>query len=254
MDLGLKGRTALVTGSSSGIGRATAEILGREGVNVAVTYLTNRSGAECVATRIHESGGDAHVVSFDLAAIESIRAAIETVLTRWGRIDILVNNAVAWGLRAPSQAPPFERLPPAEWREGLRTNIEGTYATIQAVLPSMRQAKWGRIVNVSSLAAEDGLSGAGWYSAAKASLHGLTRTLAREVGGDGILANVVMPGLTLSERVSKYVPAAARQRTVAATPIGRLLEPADIASVVVFLCSAANTAITGQVVRASGGN
>ncbi len=252
MDLGLRGKIALVTGSSSGIGRATAELFGREGVRVAVTYATGLDRAEATAASIRENGGEACVVAFDLASIESIRAAISSVEDRWGSIEILVNNAVAWGLRLPSQAPAFERLSSLEWREGLRTNIEGTYAAIQTVLPAMRKRHWGRIVNVSSLAAGDGLAGTGWYSAAKAATHGLTRTLAREVGHDGVLANVVMPGLTMTSRVSK-MPTAVHERAIAASAIGRVLLPTDIASVIVFLCSVANTVVTGQIIRASGG-
>jgi 3-oxoacyl-[acyl-carrier protein] reductase len=252
MDLGLAGRVALVTGSSSGIGRATAELFGRERVNVAVTYCHNRNGAEQTVSCVRAGGGDAWVVQYDLGSAESIRTAVAAVVERWGRVDILVNNAVAWGMRVPSQAPPFERLSPLEWRDGLRTNIEGAYATTQAVLPSMRRQQWGRIVNVSSLAAGDGLIGAGWYSAAKAASHGLTRTLAREVGRDGILVNVVMPGMTMTDRVTA-LPADVQERAAAASAIGRVLAPAEVARVIVFLCSAANDAVTGQVVRTAGG-
>src|SRR5262249_19268444 len=121
-------------------------------------------------------------------------AGVGAVVKRWGRIDVLVNNAVQWGERPPWESPLFEQVPPDEWKASLRANTEGHYAAIQAVLPSMRERKWGRIVNVSSAVAVDGLPGAGPYSAAKAALHGLTRTLAKEVGPAGVLVNIVMPG------------------------------------------------------------
>jgi 3-oxoacyl-[acyl-carrier protein] reductase len=253
MDLGLAERVALVTGSSRGIGRATAELFGREGARVVVTYPHHRDRADAVVAAIRDAGGDACVVFFDLGSHESIRAAAEAVLARWGRIDILVNNAVAWGQRAPDQAPAFEHLPADEWRPLLRANVEGAFAAVQAVVPTMRERRWGRIVNVSSGVAVDGLPGAGWYAAAKAALHGLTRTLAKELGPAGILTNVVMPGLTLTERNAERLPAAVREQLARASPIRRLLPPEEVAPTIVFLCSAANAAVTGEVVRASGG-
>jgi 3-oxoacyl-[acyl-carrier protein] reductase len=250
---GVHDKVALVTGSSRGIGRATAQLFAREGARVAVTYRTSREAAEHIAAGICDDGGDALAVPLDLTSFDSIRDAADAVLTRWGRVDILVNNAVSWGLRPPTRALEFERLSPAEWREGLRVNIEGTYAITQAVVPSMRQRHWGRIVTVSSAAAVEGLIGSAWYAAAKSAMHGFTRTLAKELGPDGVLANVVMPGLTTSEQVVANVPAVRREEVARATPIGRLLAPEDIAPVVVFLCSAANTGVTGEIIKVSGG-
>jgi len=252
-DVGVRGRVALVTGSSRGIGRATAQLFGAGGARVAITYRSDRERAECVAAGICRAGGEACVVPFDLSSPDAMRGAIDLVLERWGSIDILVNNAVAWGLRAPAAAKPFEQLGESEWRDGLRSNIEGTYAAVQAVVPSMRARQWGRIVTISSAAAVDGMPGLAWYAAAKAALHGLTRTLARELGACGVLANIVMPGLTLTEQVAERVPVSRREAVARATPIGRLLHPEEIAPVVVFLCSGANTGVTGEIIRVSGG-
>lgn len=252
MDLGIADRVAVVTGSSRGIGRAIAELLGREGARVAVTYCRGREQAAATADAISAAGGEACTVPLDLESVPSIRQAVETVAGRWGRVDILVNNAVDWGPRPPDKYAPFDQLPAPEWRQMLRTNIEGPYAATQAVVPWMRKQQWGRIVSVSSTAAIDGLDGAAWYAAAKAALHGLTHTLTHELGPCGILANVVMPGLTLTEAAG-HVPTARRDECVRATPIGRLLEPREVAPAVVFLCSALNTAVTGQVIRVSGG-
>lgn len=161
MDLGLEGRVALVTGSSRGIGRATALAFGREGARVVITYRNDRDRAEAAAAEVRDAGGEALVVQYDLASDDAIRAAVDAALERWDRIDILVNNAVAWGSRRPQDAPPFEELPPDEWRPLLRANLEGAMRTIQLVAPSMRARRWGRIVNVSSGIAVDGVPRSG---------------------------------------------------------------------------------------------
>jgi 3-oxoacyl-[acyl-carrier protein] reductase len=253
MDLGLRERVALVTGGSRGIGRAAAVLFGREGARVALTYHADREGAEAVVEEVRRAGGDGLAVALDLASVDSIRGAAGTAVARWGRLDVLVNNAVEWGQRPPWEMPLFEDLPPDEWRALLRANTEGAYAAIQAVLPAMRARRWGRIVNVSSGVAVDGVPGAGPYAAAKAALHGLTRTLAKELGPAGVLVNVVMPGLTLTERMAARLPAAVREQRERESPIRRLLPPEEVVPTIVFLCSAANTAVTGEIVRASGG-
>ncbi len=149
--------------------------------------------------------------------------------------------------------PPFEREPPEQWRTYLRLNFEGPYAAIQAVLPAMRERGWGRIVNISSGIAVDGLPGSAPYGAAKAALHGLTHTLCKELGPAGILVNVVMPGPTLTERITTMLPAAVREERERTSPIRRLLGPEEVAPTIAFLCSGANTSITGEIIRASGG-
>jgi 3-oxoacyl-[acyl-carrier protein] reductase len=220
---------------------------------VAITYRRNKTMAEAVASAVEQAGSEAMVVSYDLGDHQSVRSAVSAILDKWGRIDVLVNNAVQWGDRPPWHAPQFEELPEQEWSEILRANIEGTYTTIQAVIPSMRSRGWGRIVNVSSGVAVDGLPGAGPYATAKAALHGLTRTLAKELGPAGILVNVVMPGLTLTERNASQLSPVAREQMAKMSPIRRLLPPEEVVPMIVFLCSAINTAVTGEIVRASGG-
>ncbi len=253
MDMGFQERVALVTGSSQGIGRATARLLAREGARVVVTYRHHRDQADAVAAEIKSTGGEAMVAFFDLASDEAIRAAVDAILQQWGRIDILVNNAVAWGSRPPSQAPLLEDLPTDEWRPLVRANLEGAFQTIQAVVPSMRKRRWGRIVNISSGVAVDGVPGASWYEAAKAALHGLTRTLSKELGPEGILTNVVMPGFTLTEHNAQRLPPALGEQMAQASPIRRLLPPEEVAPIIVFLCSPMNSAINGEMIRASGG-
>jgi NAD(P)-dependent dehydrogenase (short-subunit alcohol dehydrogenase family) len=251
MDLGLKDRVALVSGSSRGIGRATAELLGREGARVAVTYHSLRERAEAVAAGIREQGGDAFAIALDLSSEQSIRAAVEATAARWGRIDILVNNALHAGERAVVQSR-FEEVPAEQWRDLLRGNLEGAHVAIASVLPHMRPQRWGRIVNVSSVVAADGFPGGATYGAAKAGLHGLTRTLAKELGPEGILTNVVMPGLTLTEAVRRAMPQAVEQ-AAKVSPIRHVPTPEEVAAVIVFVASAANTTVNGEVIRVNGG-
>jgi len=254
VDLGLKDHTVLVTGASSGIGRATAIAFGGEGANVALTYRANRSGAKETAERVGAVGGEAMVVPLDLAEEGSIRAAVDAVVGRWGGIDVLVANAVEWGAPAPPWNPPlFEELPSEQWQRMLRTSVDGAFHTVQAVLPSMRERGWGRIVMLSSGSVEYGMPGGGAYGAAKAALHGLGRSLARELGPGGILVNVVMPGLVVTERNLKAIPEQVRDTVATESPSGRLSVPEDVAAAIVFLASKANGNTTGEILRVAGG-
>jgi 3-oxoacyl-[acyl-carrier protein] reductase len=252
MNLGLKGRVALVTGGSQGIGEAVTRAFSREGLSVAFTRHKGVERASSLAGELRKENPDVMALPLDLNSGETVAKITEAVLKKWGRIDILVNNAIEWGPRRIAEALPFEELPLEEWRPLLRANIEGPFRLIQSVLPSMRNRGWGRIVNVSATLAEDGLPGAGWYATAKSSLHGLTRTLSKELGPSGVLINSVMPGLTETARTAGMA-LSARERVEKNTPIRRILRPEEIANTIVFLCSDANSAITGEIVRVSGG-
>jgi 3-oxoacyl-[acyl-carrier protein] reductase len=252
MNLSLNQRVALVTGSSQGIGSAVARQLAAEGACVAITYRNERGRAEALASEIRQDRGHAEAYYLDLGSFASISATIAAVLERWQRIDILVNNAMQWAAQPISQTPCFESFSPEDWQPLLRTNIDGPFRLTQAVVPLMRQQGWGRIVNVSSIAAEDGLAKGAWYATAKASLHGLTRALSKELGPAGILVNSVMPGLTATDRIA-LIPAEVRRQVEERSPIRRVLDPQDVAGAIVFLCSGANCAITGEVLRVSGG-
>src|SRR3954468_5202794 len=169
MNLGIHGKVALVTGGSAGIGRAVATQLAAEGVKVALTYHSQKEAAHALAA---ELGGIALPLTLDdpTSAVACVKQTIEKL----GSIDILVNNAVMWGELQGPQKVKFEDVPLEQWQRVFRSNFEGTYAAIQAALPTMRANKWGRIINLSSGTALDGVTGTGPYASAKSGLHGLS--------------------------------------------------------------------------------
>lgn len=253
MDLGLNERVAFVTGSSQGIGRATALLLASEGARVAVTYHREQERAVGVVEEIERRGSEALATELDLASTASVSRAVDAALERWGHVDVLVNNAVYWGDRSPWDAPLFEELAAEEWQAYFRFNFEGAYSAVQAVLPSMRASGFGRIVNISSGVAADGFPGSAPYGAAKAALHGLTKTLSKELAPLGILVNVVMPSATRTERLVAQLPAQILEKSAHSSPLRRLPSPDEVATAIVYLCSATNTAVTGEVLRVGGG-
>jgi NAD(P)-dependent dehydrogenase (short-subunit alcohol dehydrogenase family) len=256
MDLGLRDRVAFVTGGSSGIGRATAIAFACEGAKVAITYRRNREGAAATVREVADRGGDAFAVQLDLAGPASIRAAVADVAGRWGGIDILVNNAAETTGHAGAfdpAGPPFAAIKPERWRPLLLTGLEGIFHTLQAVLPVMQGRGWGRIAFLSSGAAEHGGPREQAYAASKAALAGLAGSLAREVGRDGILVNIVLPALTTTERVRRTVPEPVQRLIAGHVATGRLSAPQDVAAAIVFLCSGANGNITGEILRVTGG-
>ena len=188
----------------------------------------------------------------DLTDPASIQQAIAAVLERWARLDILV--ACAWksaGWASPDTLP--ESTPATAWQVQLRANVEGSVYAVQAALPPMRARGWGRIVLVSSGAAEDGAPGLEQCAVAKSALHGLNRSLARSGGPAGILVNVVMPGFVATARHRQSVPPEVFEHVAALTPTRRLATEVDIAQLVTFLASEANGSVTGAEVRVSGG-
>ncbi|NDL56033.1 SDR family NAD(P)-dependent oxidoreductase [Phytoactinopolyspora mesophila] len=248
MDLGLTGRTVIVTGASGGIGRHIAQGFAAEGANVVVTFRNTRDQAEQVAKEI---GDKALVAHFDLGDPESSQALVAATLEWSGRIDVLINNAVDWGSTGSEK--PFEDAPDSDWLGTLRANAEGAIRLSRAVAPVMREQRWGRLVHVSSSIATDGMAGGEYYGAAKAALHGFSRSVSFSLGRDGdILSNVVMPGFTRTETNVEMAEAYGAQFAATAA-IGRLLDAPEVAGPIVYLGSAANTGITGQVISVTGG-
>jgi 3-oxoacyl-[acyl-carrier protein] reductase len=249
MDLGIGGRTVIVTGASGGMGREIARAFAAEGADVVLTYHNSRPDAELVA---READGHALVVPYELGDAHAASALVAGALEWTGRIDVLVNNAVVWG-HTPAPGGRFESVPDDAWLTALRANIEGALQLSRAVAPVMRDRQWGRMVHISSTLAVDGMSGMEYYAAAKAALHGFSRAAAFGMGKDGdILSNVVMPGLTRTDTNTDVIDAGG-QHYAARAALGRLLDAREVASAVVYLGSAANTGITGQMIPVAGG-
>ncbi|MET9947937.1 SDR family oxidoreductase [Streptomyces sp. NPDC006341] len=263
MDLGLHDRVVMVTGATSGIGRAVAVQAAREGARVALTYCSRKAAGERVLAEVEALGAQALLAPYDLADDVSIEAAVETVAERWGGVDVLINNAVPWPQHRGDGPPQrFEDLSATDWKPMLRPMVEGVMCTVQQVLPSMRRKGWGRIVSVSSVQAEGALVrmtlekdcavGVHAYAAAKAALHGLTKSLAWELGRDGILINAVLPGAVLTEK-SRMLPQDVLDHVAEPAATGRLSTADDVASTVLFLGSARNGNTTGELLRVAGG-
>ena len=250
MDLGIDGRTVIVTGASGGLGRRIARAFAAEGADVVLTYRGSRSDAELVAKEI---GDRALVHRYELDNADSARELVDATLAWTGRVDVLVNNAVDWGGTTPSGDRPFEAVPDDAWVGALRANIEGALRLSRAVAPVLRERRWGRLVHISSSVVPDGMPGGEYYAAAKAALHGFSRSAAFGLGRDGdILSNVVMPGLTRTETNTEIADAYGGHYS-ALSPLGRLLDADEVARPIVYLGSAANTGITGQAITVAGG-
>ncbi|MCM2387218.1 SDR family NAD(P)-dependent oxidoreductase [Streptomyces albipurpureus] len=253
----LRDKAVLVTGASSGIGRATAIAYGTERARVAITYHTDEAGAQETARLVAEAGGTPLILPYDLADERSAHSVAGRVAKEWGGIDVLIGNAVSWGEAIPRPGRPvplFEDVPPEQWREVLRTSIDAAFHLLQAALPAMRTRPWGRIVLIGAGLADTGKPGAGAYGAGKSALYGLVRSLAWELGPEGILINMVVPGQTLTETVRAHVPSDFLVEKGKQLPSGRMSDPQDVANAVLFLGSAANGNSNGETVRVTGGS
>ena len=247
MDLGLQDRRVLVTGASGTIGRATAVAFGAEHARVAVAYHGRKEQAENTAAEVEEAGGRAIAIRLDLADTSSGNDAVAAIELELGGIDVLVNNAVAWPERPPADEL-FEQVPLDRVRASVQANFVGQYALTQAAVSSMRASGWGRIVYVSTGLVEDGFPGSSAYTAPKSALHGLTRTLSRELAPAGILTNLVMAGFV----PRGDIPPQMLEQVTRSAATGRVTEAREVADLIVFLCSASNTNITGELIRADG--
>jgi 3-oxoacyl-[acyl-carrier protein] reductase len=242
----LASRVALVTGGSRGIGQATAIELSRAGATVAFTYKSGREGAEETRKRIEEGGGSCHPIECDVADLRAVEGAVKEVVERSGSLDVVVNNA---GITRDQL---LARMREEDFDAVVATNLRGTWNVCRSVVRPMLRARWGRIVNVSSVVSMMGNPGQINYAASKGGIEALTRSLAREVGSRGITVNAIAPGFIETE-MTRGLPESVVEGMQERIPLGRLGSVEDVARVVRFLASEEAAYITGQVIAVNGG-
>lgn len=245
----LKGRVAIITGAGQGIGKVFAKAFAQSGA-VAVIAERNPASGEAVAKEIIAAKGLAFAVTTDVSQPDSIAAMVAAVEGRYGRIDILINNA---GVFSTLDMRPFDQIPLEEWEQVLRVNVTGPFLCSRAVLPAMRRAKWGRIVNMASGAVTMGRPNYLHYIASKGALAGMTGSMARELGPDGITVNAILPGATFTEVERKTVSPEQKVRIVAQQCIPRAETPDDLVGTALFLASDNAAFLTGQCLTVDGG-
>jgi 3-oxoacyl-[acyl-carrier protein] reductase len=245
----LKDQVALITGASSGIGRATAEAMGRQGARVGVNYCKNQVGAEQAAETIRKAGSEALVLRADVTRNADVLAMAEAVRKEWGRIDILVNNAGDLLARHT-----LANMTEEYWDLIMALNLKSAFLCVKAVWEEMVARKSGCIVNVSSIAGRNGGGpGVAAYAAAKGGLLTYTKSLAKELAPHGVRVNGIAPGVIATPYHERYSPAEVMQRLVALIPLGRAGTSEEIADVIVFLASPAARYITGETIEVNGG-
>ncbi|UED82415.1 3-oxoacyl-ACP reductase FabG [Lysinibacillus sp. CD3-6] len=246
----LHGKVVLITGASSGIGRATAELLASKGAKIIVNYLSNKKGALETVQYIQENGGDAIIIQADVTIKEQVNAMVEQALASFGKIDILINNA-AGGIRQSTFMDASEEL----WEETYRLNINSVLLCSQAVLTHMIPRKEGKIINISSTAARIGGAGESiHYAASKGALNTMTIGMAKELIEYGIIVNGIAPGMVETPFHEKFAPNEDRLSRMSATiPIKRVAQPVEIAETIAFLASDASNYILGEIINVSGG-
>jgi 3-oxoacyl-[acyl-carrier protein] reductase len=241
----VQGRIALVTGASQGIGRACALALAKAGATVALA-ARNESKLGEVKAEIEAAGGTAEAFGLDVSSEESIKAGAKAILERFGKVEILVNNA---GITKDGLVMMMKK---ADWDDVLTTNLTGTFLLTQALIRPMMKNRWGRIINISSVVGRTGQAGQVNYAASKAGMLGVTRSLAREVASRGITVNAVAPGY-IETAMTAVLDDKVRDAMMTQIPLGRAGTDADIASAVVFLAGDGAGYITGHVLDVNGG-
>jgi 3-oxoacyl-[acyl-carrier protein] reductase len=255
MELGLSGAAVLVTGGSSGIGRAAAVGFAREGARVAITYHSRKDAADELVEELEKAGGEGYAVRMELGDPESVAGAVAEVVEHWAGLDVLVGNAVNWGAVGFHDRPTrIEDAKPEGWLPVLRANLEGNFHLVQAAAPALRRSGQGRLVLLSTDLVERGMAGSWAYGAAKAGLHGMVASLQHDLGQDGVLVNIVMPGITLENGEHRVIPRPALEHIAEQFTARRLPEATDVAAAIVFLCSARTTATQGEIIRVNGGS
>ncbi|MBT3233514.1 MAG: 3-oxoacyl-ACP reductase FabG [Calditrichaeota bacterium] len=242
----LDNKTAIVTGGSLGIGAAIALELAADGADVALNYRKHSDEAEAIAEQIRKMGRKALVVQADVSSFDDAQKMVDKVIEEWGKLDILVCNAginrdgVIW------------KMTEDKWDAVMNINLKGYFNYIRAAAPAMREAKYGRIVCLTSINGMRGKFGQANYAASKAGIIGLVKTVAKELGRANVVVNAVAPGLILTDMMDA-MPEEAKKISQGETVVNRLGTPEDVAHVVSFFCSDFVRHVTGEVVKVDGG-
>ena len=244
MDLGLKGKKAVVTGGSRGIGRAIAVALAEQGVSVAACYQRESDAVRSLADELARFGNDSHVVQADVSDPDAVARLAGDVRDRLGRVDVLVNNA---GVVSHAT---LDKMELAEWQRIIHTNLTGLFLVTQAVLELIPDG--GSIINVTSAVAMRGMAGRTHYTSSKAGVIGFTRSLCKELGPRGIRVNAIAPGIIETDQVSGLTPEG-RARYGGLAALGRLGQPSEIAGAALFLASDLSTFTSGVTLNVDGG-
>lgn len=240
----LQGKVAIVTGASRGIGRATALALAAEGAQIVVNYASSSGAAESVVEEITAMGGQAVAIAADVSKADQVDALIDTTMEKWGRIDVLVNNA---GITRDTL---LLRMKLEEWQAVIDLNLTGVFLCTKAVSKIMLKQRSGRIINITSVSGQTGNAGQANYSAAKAGVIGFTRTMARELASRGITVNAVAPGFISTDMTADLKA----EGILNLIPLNRYGQPEEVAGMIQFLAAApAAGYITGQIMNVDGG-
>jgi 3-oxoacyl-[acyl-carrier protein] reductase len=244
----LKGKAALVTGGSRGLGRAAAEWLARAGADVAFSYARNRAAAGQVVTACRESGARCIAVRADMAKSADVAALVRKTVAQFGRIDVLLCNAGIWKEAA------IEKMSDRKLREMLDVNVNGVFACCREAVPVMKRHKSGRIILVSSTAGQRGEAFHSHYAASKGAVISLTKSLAPELAAHGILVNCIAPGWFDTDMSKPGLGSAkSREEVLSTIPLGRVGTPDEFAGAVLFLASDLSTFVTGEILNVNGG-
>jgi 3-oxoacyl-[acyl-carrier protein] reductase len=242
----LKGKVALVTGASRGLGKAISIKLAASGAKIALNYLSNDAEANKTTAEINSAGCETMLFKGSVADSVFVKDMVKQVVKQWGKIDILVNNA---GITRDNLLP---RMADDAWDEVINTNLRGAYLCTKFAIRPMMEQSWGRIINIASLAGVIGNMGQANYSASKGGLIAFTKSVAREAGSRNITANVIAPGFIVTDMTDK-LPQEAKDNILSRIPLKRFGTPHDIAALAAFLATEAAGYITAQVICVDGG-